>query len=227
MNLSSKLAALGKIYKIYDEFSASLNIACKKHCCLCCTENVTITTIEGFKIIEGILEKDKEELFSRIKESGEISGFRPRITVNEMAHLCMEDRELPEEENMPEGECPLLADNKECSVYEHRPFACRCFVSTVNCAESGSAIVDDFVITVNNIFMQVIEHADAGRFSGNLSDVLQFLESAENRENLSSGKIRNPPSGLIKNHPLKILMIPPEHREKAEPILDALRKLTY
>ena len=226
MNLSSKLAALGKIYKIYDEFSAGLNIACKKNCCLCCTENVTITTLEGFKVVEGILEKDKEEFFSRIKESGERAIFRPRITINEMAHICMEERELPEEENMPGGKCPLLADN-ECSVYEYRPFGCRCFISTVNCAKSGSAVVDDFVVTVNNIFMQVIEHVDSGRFSGNLSDVLEFLESDENRENLSSGKIRNPPSGLIKNHPLKILMIPPEHREKAEPILDALRKLTY
>ncbi len=226
MNLSSKLAALGKIYKIYDDFSVTLNIACKKHCCLCCTGNVTMTTLEGLKIVEGILEKGKDELFAGIKESVKGAGFKPRITINEMAHICMEGRELPEEENMPGGKCPLLTD-KECSVYEYRPFGCRCFISTVNCAESGSAVVDDFVVTVNNIFMQVIEHADAGRFSGNLLDVLEFLESAKNRENLSSGKIRNPPSGLIKNHPLKILMIPPEHREKAEPILDALKKLTY
>ncbi len=226
MDLNSKLMALGKIYKIYDDFSAGLNIACKKRCCLCCTGNVTMTTLEGFKVVEGISGKGEEALFAGIKASGKEAGFRPRVTINEMAQICSEERDLPEEENLSGGECPLLID-KECSVYEHRPFACRCFVSTVNCAESGSAVVDDFVITVNNIFMQVIEHADAGRFSGNLSDVLQFLESAENRENLSSGKIRNPPPGLIKNHPLKILMIPPEHREKAEPILDALKKLTY
>ncbi|MFO7665158.1 MAG: YkgJ family cysteine cluster protein [Desulfobacterales bacterium] len=226
MELNSKLRVLEKIYKIYDEFSSGLNVACKKNCCLCCTENVTITTLEGFKVVEEILEKDKAELFSRIKESEERAGFQPRITINEMAHICMEGRELPEEEITPGGKCPLLNDN-ECSVYEYRPFGCRCFISTVNCAENGSAVVDDFVVTVNNIFMQVIEHVDSGRFSGNLSDVLRFLESAENRENLSSGKIRNPPSGLIKNHPLKILMIPPEHREKTGPIVDALKKLTY
>lgn len=226
MDLNSKLTALGKIYKIYDDFSVTLNIACKKRCCLCCTGNVTMTTLEGLKIVEGILEKGKNELFAGIKESVKGAGFRPMVTINEMAQICSEDMELPEEDYMSDGECPLLID-KECSVYEHRPFACRCFVSDVNCAESGSAVVDDFVVTVNNIFMQVIEHADAGRFSGNLSDVLQFLELPENRVKLSSGQIRNPPSGLIKNHPLRILMIPPEHREKAEPILDALRKLTY
>jgi hypothetical protein len=225
MDFNVKLKVLEKIYKIYDGFSAGLNIACKKGCCSCCTGNVTMTTLEGYKVSEGILVMGKGELFGRIKESGK-AGFRPRITINEMAQICSEDRDLPEEEIMSGGECPLLID-KECSVYEYRPFGCRCFISTVNCTESGNAEADDFVVTVNNIFMQVIEHTDSGRFSGNLSDVLQFLESAENRENLSSGQIRNPPPGLIKNHPLKILMIPPEHREKAEPILDALRKITY
>jgi hypothetical protein len=225
MNINSKLAVLGKIYRIYDDFSAGLNLACDKHCCLCCTGNVTMTTLEGFKAIEGILEKEKRELFGRIIESDK-AGFRPKITINEMAQICMEGVELPEEDNMPQGECPLLID-KECSVYEYRPFGCRCLISTVNCAESGSAVVEEFVITINNIFMQVIEHADSGGFSGNLYDVLQFLEPAENREKLSSGLIRNPPSGLIKNHPLRILMIPPEHRAKAEPVLNALKKLTY
>jgi Fe-S-cluster containining protein len=225
MNIGSKLKVLEKIYKIYDDFSAGLNLACKKGCSHCCTQNVTMTTLEGFKVVEGILGKERCGLFGRVKESGK-AGFMPRITINEMAQICSEDKELPEEELTEGGQCPLLTDG-ECSVHEQRPFACRCFVSSLDCAESGSAVVDDFVVTVNNIFMQVIEHADSGRFSGNLSDVLQFLESAENRENLMSGQIRNPPPGLIKNHPLKILMIPPEHREKAEPILDALRKLTY
>jgi len=226
MNISSKLTVLGKIYKIYDDFSTGLEVACKKYCRLCCTKNVTMTTMEGFKIMEGVLAQGSYNLIGRIKEVKDHAGFKPGITINEMAQICMEGRELPEEDSMPGGECPLLIDN-ECSVYENRPFGCRCFISTVNCAESGSAVVDDFVVTINNIFMQVIEHADSGGFSGNLSDVLQFLESTENRGKLASGQIRNPPSGLIKNHPLRILMIPPEHREKAELIVNSLWKLTY
>lgn len=225
MNIGSKLAVLDKIYGIYDDFSSGLKLACKKGCSLCCTRNVTMTTLEGFKVVEGILEKGKGRLFGRIKESVE-SGFRPRITINEMAQICSEDKDLPEEEMDDGGECPLLIGG-ECSVYDKRPFACRCFVSNLDCAEGGSAVVDDFVVTVNNIFMQVIEHADSGRFYGNLSDILIFLESEENREKLSSGMIRNPPSGLIKNHPLRILMIPPEHRERAEHIVEVLRKVTY
>lgn len=226
MDLNSKLTVLEKIYKIYDDFSVTMDIACKKHCCLCCTRSVTMTTIEGYRLLEGILAKGKGGLFRKIKESDKQTGFRPKITINEMAELCTEEGAFPEEENTSAGECFLLAD-KECSVYQYRPFGCRCFISKQNCAESGSATVDDFALTVNNIFLQVIEHVDAGGFSGNLTDVLSFLENAENRENLLSSKMINPSSVLIKNHPLKILMIPPEHRGKAQPIMDALNKLKY
>ena len=226
MDLNSKLTVLGKIYKIYDEFPVNMDIACKKHCCLCCTRSVTMTTIEGYRMVEDILAKDKVDLFRRIKESDKQAGFRPKITINEMAELCMEKRDFPEEENTSTDECPLLAD-KECSVYQYRPFGCRCFISKQNCTESGSATVDDFVLTVNNIFLQVIEHVDAGGLFGNLTDILYFLENAENRENLLSSKMINPSSVLIKNHPLKILMIPPEHREEAQPILDALNQIKY
>jgi len=226
MDLNSKLTVLEKIYNIYNDFSVTMDIACKKHCCLCCTRSVTMTTIEGYRVAEGILAKGKGDLFGKIKESDKQAGFRPKITINEMAELCMEEGDFPEEENTSAGECPLLAD-KECSVYQYRPFGCRCFISTINCSENGSATVDDFVLTVNNIFLQVIEHVDAGGFSGNLTDVLLFLENAENRENLLSSKMINPSSVLIKNHHLKILMIPPEHRKEAQPILDALNKLKY
>ena len=223
MDLNSRLTVLGKIYKIYDDFSVIMNIACKKHCCLCCTRSVAMTTIEGYRVLEGILAKGKGDLFRKIKESDKQAGFRPKITINEMAELCMEEGAFPEEENTAAGECFLLAD-KECSVYQYRPFGCRSFISKQNCAESGSAIVDDFVLTLNNIFLQVIEHIDAGGFSGNLTDVLLFLENAENP---LSSKMINPSSVLIKNHPLKILMIPPEHREEAQPILDALNQIKY
>jgi hypothetical protein len=84
MIINSKLAVLEKIYGIYDDFSGGLNLSCKKGCSLCCTQNVTMTTLEGFKVSEGILAMGKGELFGRIKESGK-AGFRPRITINEMA----------------------------------------------------------------------------------------------------------------------------------------------
>lgn len=226
MDLNKKLAALGKIYRIYDDFAGNLDIACRKYCSLCCTVNVTMTTLEGYKIAESLLREEKRHLFERIRCSYPVQKLRPRETINMLAELCMEGMNLPEEDNSFPGKCPLLVDN-ECPVYDERPFGCRCFVSTQNCAESGSATIDDFVLTVNNIFMQVIEHVDAGGFSGNLTDVLLFLEDPENRVTYLSSKMINPSSVLIRNHKLKILMIPPEHRKVAQPILDALNKLKY
>lgn len=226
MDLNIKLAALEKIYRIYGDFAATLDVACRRYCSLCCTVNVTMTTLEGRKIAESLMPEEKRHLFEKIRCASSLQRFRPLETINMLAELCMEGEDLPEEDNAFQGECPLLIDN-ECAVYNERPFGCRCFISEQNCAESGSATVDDFVLTVNNIFLQVIEHIDAGGFSGNLTDVLLFLENAENRENLLSSKMIDPSSVLIKNHHLKILMIPPEHREEAHPILDALNKLKY
>lgn len=226
MDLNSKLAVLDKIYRIYDDFAGTLNIACRRYCSLCCTVNVTMTTLEGCKIAAGVASNEKRDLFVKIRYAASQQRFQPLETINMLAERCLEGVDLPEEVNTFPGECPLLFNN-DCTVYNERPFGCRCFVSRQNCAESGSATVDDFVLTVNNIFLQVIEHVDAGGFSGNLTDVLFFLENMEYRNNLLSSKMIKPSSVLIKNHHLKILMIPPEHRQEVQPVLDALNKLKY
>ena len=50
MNLAKKLVVLEQIYEIYDNFAKGLDVACKKYCANCCTRNVTMTTLEGYKI---------------------------------------------------------------------------------------------------------------------------------------------------------------------------------
>ena len=45
MALEKKLGALNRVYKIYDDFSAALDLACKPKCAHCCTTNVTMTTL--------------------------------------------------------------------------------------------------------------------------------------------------------------------------------------
>ncbi len=226
MDLNSKLAVLDKIYRIYDAFAGTLDIACKRYCSLCCTVNVTMTTLEGCKIAGSVISEEKRYLFEKIRYASSIQRFRPPETINMLAERCLEGGDISEEGNTFPGECPLLFNN-ECTVYNERPFGCRCFVSRQNCSKSGSATVDDFVLTVNNIFLQVIEHVDERGFSGNMTDVLLFLENAENRDNLLSLKMINPSSVLIRNHQLRILMIPPEHRKEIQPILDSLNRLKY
>jgi hypothetical protein len=53
-----------------------------------------------------------------------------------------------------------------------------------------------FVITVNNLFLQYIEHIDFHGCSGNLSDVLLFLKSKERLESYREGSLNFTDSGF-------------------------------
>ena len=54
---------------------------------------------------------------------------------------------------------------------------------------------------------------------------MQFMAAADNRQAYEQGKTNCEDSGLIVNWELKVLMIPPEHHERIEPILQQLRKI--
>jgi hypothetical protein len=85
--------------------------------------------------------------------------------------------------------------------------------------------MDDFVLSVTTMFLQTIEHMDANGCSGNLLHMLGVLAVEENRQAYEDNRLKCTTVGLIANHPLKVLMIPPEHRTKMEPILQSLRDI--
>ncbi len=223
MDLYTKLDVLNKIYKIYDAVTESLEVACQKYCSTCCTRNVTITTLEGYKIADHLIENGKSELFKKIKNESYKKRFQPIITTNKIADLCIQGKELPDEEiDSSWGSCPLLI-NDECPIYEVRPFSCNCMVSKTNCVDKAE--MDPFVLTVNNVFLQYIEHIDQQGFSGNFTDVLLFMESEDNRRNYSMELLKNSGKGLIKNMPMSILLIPPEHKQQIKPIINSLQTI--
>ncbi|MBI9083099.1 MAG: hypothetical protein JEZ11_05835 [Desulfobacterales bacterium] len=219
MNFETKRAALEKIYALHDEFAAGLDAACRKGCAICCTANVTVTTLEGFLMrpqIEACGQTDR-------LATADNRGFRPTITTNHMAALCKDGKELPEESMDPApGPCPLLTD-QICPVYAVRPFGCRSMVSSRNCAETGMADMDEWVITVNHLFMQFIEHLDGNGCSGNLADVLAVLSDPEKRAEFEAAKLICRTTGLIPNRPIPVLMIPPEYQDQAMPLVEKLR----
>jgi Fe-S-cluster containining protein len=225
MDLATKLAILKQIYSIYDDFAGNLNLACKKYCAQCCTNNVTMTSLEGYFIAETIVKKEQSHLFEMVKTAASKKRFQPRITTNKIAELCIKGKDLPEEDySTHKGNCPFLKA-AECPIYSIRPFGCRCLVSNHDCREKGYAEVDPFVLTVNNLFLQFIEHVDFQGFSGNLIDVLILTASKEKRHSYKMNKLRNPATGLVPNMQIKVLMIPPEHRVKVKPILNALQNI--
>ena len=74
-------------------------------------------------------------------------------------------------------------------------------------------------------FLQAIEHLDADGCCGNLMDILQVMASEDNRRAYAEDRLKCETNGLIVNWSLKVLMIPPEHRPRMEPILQELRNI--
>jgi len=225
MNIDTKLAVLNRIYGIYSDFIHSADIACRCGCAHCCTRNVTLTTLEGYAILTRLADPDKAMLLQKIQSGFAEKRFQPRITFNQMADMCMAGKDLPEEESDAAwGRCPVLIDD-QCTIYPLRPFGCRCMVSKTDCNETGYADMDPFVLTVNTVFQQTIEHVDTEGGTGNFTDVLRWLSSEEGRRQYAENRINCHAAGLLPNQPLNVLMIPPEHRDRIRPILDALRRI--
>jgi len=217
-----KIAALDQIYAAYDRFCANLEVACKKHCAHCCTANVTLTTLEGYKIVDHLVAAGKLDIIDGLKHLAATTRYRPQISTNRLAELYAAEAKVPEEEMATEWkECSLLAKDL-CTIYDLRPFGCRCFVSRQNCAEKGYADIDEFTASVNTVFLQTIEHLDA---DGCLIDILQVMASGDNRRAYAEDRLKCETKGLIVNWQLKVLMIPPEHRTEMEPILQELRNI--
>lgn len=225
MSVEKKLDLLSGIYSIYDEFTQGLDTACRKYCAHCCTTNVSMTTLEGYYLIHNLNSDQRRNLKQALEGEGSAERFQPQLTTNRLADLCRKGEAIPDEGvNQGNQKCPLLSQEM-CPVYEFRPFGCRCFVSRIPCGKSGTASVDGFVLSVNTVFLQTIEHLDITGCTGNFIDVLLSLLSAGNRDAYRKNGLECFSAGFVANQPLKVLMVPPEHRERLKPIIAALNTL--
>jgi len=212
MDAATKCAILNEMYRIHETYISGLKPVCRIRCADCCTRNVTITTVEGTNIAGQLAGQLKHEVLQRLRAAKSEKRFRPLITVNGMADRCAAGEELPDEQLDPgAGPCPLLVD-EQCLIYGMRPFECRSFVSRTVCREAGHADMTSATVNVNNLLRQYIEHIDADGASGNLSDVLlKCLDGDGDR--------------LIRNRPISVLMIDPEHKALLESIMEKLNTI--
>lgn len=225
MNIKTKLEVLRRINRIYDDFLSGYDLACCCACAHCCTRNVIMTTLEGYRIIQYVQSSGKSDLVEKLKAVAGEPRFIPAVSLNQLADMGYAGKEIPEEELVEtDMQCPAL-ETDVCPIYEVRPFACRSLVSTQNCAEKEAAEIEPFVVTVNNVVMQFIEHIDESGCTGNFTDVLLCLEKADVLATYeSNGGISHCP-GLISNHPLRVLLVPPEHQEQIKPVLKKLQQI--
>ena len=225
MEIERKLKALAAVCTVYDEFAAARAAACRPHCTTCCTTHVTVTTLEAYRIREALSLGQWSELMERLAGQAHLPRFRPTLTTNALASICAAGGDPPveTEEGLPAA-CPLLAADL-CSIYALRPFNCRCFTSCRPCGPTGYADVEEFVVSLNTVFLQTIEHLDSDGCSGNLLDVLAVMADEAKRRAYAAGAPACSADGLIANRPMRVLMLPPEHRAQAEPFLKKLRQI--
>jgi len=209
---TENLARLDRIYRLYAEQTGSLDLACRKYCADCCTADVTLTRLEGAYILDALDDEGRAELFARLAAHGDSPRFQPRMTTNGFAAYCNHGAPPEDAAGSATGPCPLLSENA-CTIYPQRPFGCRCMISARPCRETGEARIDPFTLTLNTVFLQLIEHLDKDGFFGNLNDVLCRLD-------------RSDAGATIPCQPLSALMVPPEHRDRIRPVLDALNERT-
>ncbi len=224
--MNKKLNILKDLYKLYGKYADSLNYACREACSTCCTRNMTLTSLEALYLIERTDQSIVSDVMSKIKLVNEDISYSPKLTLNQVAERYLEARDIPEEENDPAwGMCPVLRENL-CPIYNHRPFGCRCMMSTGNCGELGFADMDPFSITVSHMFLQYIEHLDRTGIFGNFSTMMVFFSNTEKRELYWKDELKYiENSDLLPNHSMRLLLVPPEHQVRIRPLLNSIQEI--
>ncbi|WP_035237402.1 YkgJ family cysteine cluster protein [Desulfobacter vibrioformis] len=214
---------LGEIYAMFDTAMAAFPFACAKQCADCCTCNVTATGLEIAYIHDRLDGFARDDIRVRLDRAGQTRRYRPFQTTNGFALACMAGRDADEEENDPSwGICPLL-DNGICTIYPVRPLGCRVMMSTTPCRQTGQADMPFLALTITTVFMQFVEHLDAGGVYGNFLDLLEHAGTDALDCNGVPGRDKIP--GTVKNLKIPALMIPPGHVGKTRNLVQSLGAL--
>lgn len=214
-----------KIYAIFAGWSSVMHFQCKEGCAFCCTRNVTITALEGQRIIAFSLnQKPAGWLADRLSD---LPPVRPAAqTTNEFIKETFANGQSSQPLEHSATPCPFLDDDR-CSVYSVRPFSCRCFFSTSHCGDSGSATVPDSHLYGSMAVMQIIEHLGQFEIWGNMTDVLMaILDNSSHHRNSSQSPSGDRMSQSRHNvrlaQPLPGFIIPEKEKEEVNILLRLL-----
>lgn len=157
----------------FEQWAGEYDRACARGCSPCCTQNVTITALEGERILSYIRDKNLQTWLAE-KLDQPLPHSRPRMTTNEFAQACLNGREADPEENDNLSACPFLEEDV-CRIYPVRPFSCRCFISAVRCSTRQPARISEHYLSASTAITQLIEHLGQKEYWGNMADVLLAL----------------------------------------------------
>ena len=186
--MDRKRELLHAVYGVYSGWVERFPLACQKGCAACCTQSVTMTSLEGEEVLSFVKRKGMEKWL--IEKLGKTTAGKSKaaLTTNQYARACLEHQEVAEETlgNWDFTPCIFLEKNI-CSIYEVRPFGCRSFGSLLRCSDNNGAEIAPIHLTVNTVFTQIIEHVCSdGGYWGTMADILENLI-----ENQASGSTRS------------------------------------
>jgi len=164
---------LKKIYTLFTEWGSDRKIACCKGCAVCCSQNVTITALEGEIILRFIIDNNIEQWFAG-KLQEDKTHHRPKMTTNDFARACLQERDVDFAAIPGRTPCPFLEDNV-CRIYPARPFGCRMMISERTCSADTPALVPNHYLSASSAVAQIIEHLGQKEYWGNMLDVLPAL----------------------------------------------------
>jgi Fe-S-cluster containining protein len=207
MDTAAQVTALEAVYSFYDQFLEGFSFACRPGCHVCCTTNVTATSLETVHLMQSDCLADSSPIERVLLCVDGQPLYRPSLTTNQVAAFCLRKEDVPHDAGYHRpGTCPFVAQDGLCTVYEHRPFACRAMSSRTACTPGGEADMEPFLVTINLALYQVIEHLDREGISGNLLDVLRHLAAGQDVRPAVAGM------RLLKNHGLPGFLVPPEEQ---------------
>jgi len=168
-------------YVVYADWIRRFPLACRKGCDACCTQSVTMTSLEGEVILDAIRELGREKwLVEKLAQTTPMKSG-PLMTTNQFAEACLKQLDVDSDMlcSWDFNPCIFLEDSS-CSIYELRPFGCRSFGSLIRCSPDGSAEIAPIHLTVNTVFCQIIEHLSSGNgYWSSMTDILQSLAEIE------------------------------------------------
>lgn len=216
---------LQKIYDSFETWEKDRDFVCQKGCSTCCTQNVTMTSVEANMIFQYIMENNKEQWFTKCLEN--VSTLKPpKLTTNEYATACLSGEEADPGDNDNFSPCPFLQNNS-CMIYPVRPFGCRCFASSIKCSKDRPAEAPDFHLAASTSIYQIIEHMSQGEYWGNMLDILLTMCSMSDYKTISNllsddTLVEISKKKLRKARPLPGFLLLEEDQKNVSPLLEAI-----
>ena len=156
--MRKKLNRLQQIYQAFDTETGPVTSqkACTPGCSFCCEAagSIDMTTLEGIAIRRAMA------AMPRNRQTALTKAFR---------------KEIKQREAGTPVPCPFLMKNKNCMVYESRPFACRRIYSAHICTADHPPAVHRQIMAAADQTIRELQKLDDTGYSGHLSYILYML----------------------------------------------------